>query len=350
MATSEWAPDESETGGHGPRPARRLAVSARATWRATASLLPRPARQEAPDTLLNHHARTFAFAARWLPPDRRRAAVVLYAFCRTLDDLVDEPAAGRDPRAALAELAAWRAWFAAGQAAPAPREPLGRSLAAVQAAYAIPEDCLLELIDGLAADALPRELRDAEQLHRYCHAMAGTVGIAMAHVLGASSARAIAAAEALGIAMQLTNILRDVAEDLARDRLYLPLDELTRAGSSRAHLTNLLRAGHGPDDLFRAVMRRQVARAYAWYDQGLAGIDLLPLECQLPIRIAGRLYRRILTVIERHDYDVLRHRAATTKAEKAWEAWQALTYGWRQRDSSPAAGAVALAERERADS
>jgi phytoene synthase len=135
--------------------------------------------------------------------------------------------------------------------------------------------------------------------------------------------------------MQLTNILRDVGEDLTAGRVYLPREDLTRAGSSRDHLLGLLRAGRGPDDVFRAVMRHQVSRADTWYDRGLAGIALLPEDCQLPILIAGRLYRRILTVIERHDYDVLRRRAATTTVEKAWEAGRALALGGRPAGLAP---------------
>jgi phytoene synthase len=316
---------------------RRPIESLRAGLRVAPRLLPRRADREPSEALLARHARTFAFAARWLPPDRRRAATILYAFCRTLDDMVDDLDPGQDARAVLDELAGWRAWFLAGRAGQAPREPLGASLAALQAEHDIPVDCFLDLIDGLAADAAPRELRDAAQLRRYCHDVAGTVGIAMAHVLGAPEPPAVAAAEALGVAMQLTNILRDVGEDLTRDRLYLPLDELARDGSSRAHLAGLAAAGRGPDDIFRAVMRRQVARAYAWYDRGLAGIDLLPDDCQAPIRIAGRLYRRILIVIERRDYDVLRRRAATTRFEKAWEAGRALAEAWRPGVISSAA-------------
>jgi phytoene synthase len=327
---------------------RRRLVVTQTVVRTLASLAPRRAGPDAAEALLTRHARTFAFAARWLPPSRRRAVVVLYAFCRTLDDLVDETVPGQDPDAALAELADWRAWFQGSQSRPAPREPLGSSLALVQAEHAIPVNCLLDLIDGLAADAAPRELRDVVELRRYCYQVAGTVGIAMAHVLGTPSPTALAAAEELGMAMQLTNILRDVGEDLARDRLYLPLDELTRVGSSRAHLTRLLETGQGPDALFRSMMHQQVARAYTWYDQGLAGIELLPEDCQLPIEIAGRLYRRILVVIERQGYDVLRRRAATTGVEKAWEAWQALAHLWRQATPERAYQEV-LIEREGAD-
>jgi phytoene synthase len=302
----------------------RLIVPTRAVWRVATRLRLRPAEPDPLAAVLARHARTFAFASRWLPRDRRRAVVVLYAFCRTLDDLVDEPGPSWTPTAALEELAAWRAWFQSGQRGLAPRPALGASLAEVQRAHRIPVACFLDLIDGLAADATAREVIDVAQLRHYCYQVAGTVGIAMAHVLGACSPPALAAAEQLGSAMQLTNILRDVGEDLAAGRLYLPREDLIRAGSSRRHLTDLLVANRGPDDIFRTLMRRLVARAYTWYDRGLAGIMLLPADCQVAILVAGRLYRRILTVIERNDYDVLRRRAATTGLEKVWEAWRAL--------------------------
>lgn len=322
----------------------RLVVPTRAAWRVAARLLPRQTEPDPLAAVLARHGRTFAFASRWLPRDRRRAVVVLYAFCRTLDDLVDEPGPGRTPAAALDELAAWRAWFQSGQRGLAPRAALGASLAEVQDAYHIPVACFLDLLDGLAADATAREIIDVAQLRYYCYQVAGTVGIAMAHVLGACSPPALAAAEQLGSAMQLTNILRDVGEDLAAGRLYLPREELARVGSSRSHLTDLLVADRGPDDIFRALMRRLVARAYAWYDRGLAGIMLLPADCQVAILVAGRLYRRILTVIERNDYDVLRRRAATTGLEKIWEAWRALA------DRGRAAGPASLSVEHRSSS
>lgn len=274
----------------------------------------------AAEALLQHHARTFAFAARFLRPERRQSVVVLYAFSRTLDDLVDE----RDGTAAVepvrAELDAWRDWLLAGQTGRAPREPLGSLLAGVIDKHRIPVHYLTDLVDGLASDLIPREFTSFSQLHHYCYQVASTVGLAMAHVLDATRPEALAAAADLGVAMQLTNILRDIGADLGRGRVYLPLDELLAAGSSPEALARLVADGRGPDEPLRQVIRLQIDRARDYYARGLAGVWLLPPDCRLPILIAGRLYRRILDVIERNDYDTLRQRAVTTRREKLREA------------------------------
>ncbi len=282
--------------------------------------------------MLAAHGRTFHFAARFLPPNLRSPVVTLYAFFRTLDDLVDEPTSGSSPAAIRDELAAWRSWLASGHAGPAPREPLGASVAALIAAYGIPPSIFLDFLDGMTSDLEPREVLDFAELRRYCYCVAGTVGLAMTYVLGAASPQALAAAESLGIAMQLTNVLRDVGTDLTAGRIYLPRDELTRFGSSRAHLERLAASPRGPDERFRALMRAQIARAHSYYAFGMAGIWLLPRDCRMPILIAARLYRAILTAIERGDYNVLHQRAATSFPEKVREAAVAFTIDrlWRR--------------------
>ncbi len=146
--------------------------------------------------------------------------------------------------------------------------------------------------------------------------------------------------------MQLTNILRDVGGDLASGRIYLPQEDLARFGSSRAHLVQLYRDRHGPDERFRALMRYQVTRAHRYYVHGMSGIWLLPRNCRLPILVAGRLYRRILTAIERKNYDVLRSRAATSFPEKLREAAIAFTLDqlWRRGEEWPSTDVGVLLE------
>ncbi|HET9017392.1 MAG TPA: phytoene/squalene synthase family protein [Thermomicrobiaceae bacterium] len=270
--------------------------------------------------LLATHARTFNFAARFLPADLRQPVTVLYAFSRTLDDLVDEPHGANPPAVAGAELDAWRTWLERGREGRVPREPLGAALAGVIERFQIPTGYLVDLVDGLAEDLTLRDVADTAALRRYCYGVAATVGLAMAHVLGATSPPALAAAGDLGTAMQLTNILRDVGADLGRGRLYLPADVLARCGLSRSDVEELAARGAGPDDRLRAVMRAQLTQAREYYARGMAGIWLLPPDCRLPVLIAARLYRRILDVIEANDYDTLRRRAATTRAEKLREA------------------------------
>jgi phytoene synthase len=164
-------------------------------------------------------------------------------------------------------------------------------------------------------------------LQTYCYQVASTVGCAMAHVLGATSPQALAAAEQLGAAMQLTNILRDVGEDLELGRVYLPISTLSRYDLCRNDLL-AMHANGGPDQRYRTMMRDQVLHARALYEQAMPGIWLLPSNCRLPILVAARLYRHLLTLIEQHDYDTLRQRVSTSRFDKAQEAltcWATLT-------------------------
>jgi len=155
-------------------------------------------------------------------------------------------------------------------------------------------------------------------LRRYCFLVAGTVGLAMSHILGARQPEALAAAAELGIAMQLTNILRDVGSDLAVGRCYLPADELARFGYTSGRLAE--QAFSHREDAFRALMRFQIERVRRQYDRGLAGIPLLPAHARPAILLAGRLYRGILDAIEANEYDVFRRRAATSTLTKLYEA------------------------------
>jgi phytoene synthase len=275
--------------------------------------------------LLATYGRTFHFAARFLSPRLRHDVVTLYAFFRTLDDLVDIPAGGHRIEDIRMELKAWQSWFTGSRSFAAPREPLGSRLAAVLAEHHVPTAIFLDFLEGMISDLEPQEPCDFSVLYRYCYRVAGTVGLAMTHIMGVNSVQALAAAENLGIGMQLTNILRDVGGDLAVGRIYLPQDDLARFDCSPAHLARLIKEQCGPDERFRALMRYQVARAHHYYVRGMSGIWLLPPECRLPILVASRLYRRILTVIERKNYDVLRSRASTGFPEKVREAAIAFT-------------------------
>ncbi len=284
------------------------------------------------EQLMRTHARTFSFAARFLPPEKRAATTVLYAFCRAVDDLVDEPVPGRTDDDVRSELQAWRDWLTGPRNLTAPLEPLGRELARVIERYAIPVTHLLDLLDGLESDLNPVEFVDDTELERYCYRVASTVGLGMAHVLGATSEVALSAAADLGAAMQLTNILRDVGEDLSFGRVYLPKNTLAHFGLTSTDLRDLHDQQQGPDDRLSKVMRAEIAHARQLFQRGLPGIWLLPADSRLPILIATRLYRRILTVIERNQYDTLRRRASTSRREKLEEAAIALLVDrlWRR--------------------
>jgi phytoene synthase len=271
--------------------------------------------------LLPKKSRTFALAARFLPPKQRSSVVVLYAFCRLLDDLVDEPPATTDRASIRDHLDAWRAWLLGAESVdvlPEPRE-LAVALRSVIVDHGVPPVYLVQLVDGLASDLEPVNIPDFEGLRHYSFLVAGTVGLAMSHLLGGCRPDVLAAARDLGIAMQLTNILRDVGTDVRNGRFYLPADEMEQFGYSPERLCAQVERGR-PDDDFRDLMRFQIARTRAFYARGLAGVWLLPPESRPAILIAGRLYRAILSTIEANDYDVLRRRAVVSRPIKVYEA------------------------------
>lgn len=261
-------------------------------------------------SVLRTKARSFAFASRFLDPERRRAAEILYAFFRTVDDLVDERPPGSETARIAAELDRWDAWLAD------PRredgvDALKTALAEVLTAYAIPPSYLRALLLGLREDLEGRTVETFEDLERYSFRVAGSVGLAMCHVLGTTTRSALTAATALGIGMQLTNILRDVAEDLARDRVYLPADELAHFGCSREGLSS-----RAVDEALRALLQFHVERARRYYVAGVVGIAELSPEARYPIALAATLYGRILDKIEAQRYDVFVRRAAVSRREK----------------------------------
>jgi phytoene synthase len=285
-------------------------------------------------------ARTFAFASRFLPAERRQAVTAMYAFCRTVDDLADEyPVAVGKPL-----LEAWWHWVDGverGQLGPAPapapdRPPdenrlLVADLLEVVHRYAVPPRYLRLLVEGVQSDTERTTMETFPELRGYCYRVAGTVGQALCHVLGAATPEACGRAERLGIAMQLTNVLRDVGEDLARGRLYLPAVDVQRfPGADEALARRQVTAA------FVSLMRFEVARARAYYDVGMPGIFLLPPECRLPILIAGRLYRAILGRIEAQRYDVFSRRASTSGQQKLWASGQAFLTLRAQRWHAPA--------------
>jgi phytoene synthase len=272
------------------------------------------------EELLATHGKTFHFAARFFPPAYRDAVVALYAFFRTLDDLVDERSENWRADKVRQELHAWRTWLDSDYSVPAPREPLGKTIAALLKTYQIPIDIFHDFLDGLSDDLEPQTIQNFRELYQYCYRVAGTVGLAMTYIFGVASPQARTAAMQLGIAMQLTNILRDIGGDLKAGRTYLPINELERSGSSPEHLLQLYNERQRPDEYFRRLMRYQIQRARYYYQESLHGVWLLPPGCRLPVLLAGRLYQGILTEIEREHYNVLHKRVATSLFTKIREA------------------------------
>jgi 15-cis-phytoene synthase len=261
--------------------------------------------------IMRFHASTFTLACRLLPPRRRHATWALYGLFRTLDNLVDDTAAGAtDAATARAELHRWRAWLEDPTSEP-PAHPLVPAFLDTVRRYAIPMRYFVELTEGLESDIENRRYADFAELALYCYRVASTVGLAMCSVLGCTSPAAAGAAAELGVAMQLTNILRDVREDVEQGRVYLPQDELAAAGWSEARL----RRG-GIDEPFRDLMRRQIARARVYYGRGVAGLPYLSPDARFAILVAARAYAQILREIERRDYDVFAGRVRASLTTK----------------------------------
>ncbi len=265
-------------------------------------------------------ARTFALAARLLPRAVREDVDLLYLVLRTLDDLVDlEGARDGGPRATDAEarLAAVEAWSRLATPDPATRET--RILDDLARRHpALPRDAVADFMAGMRQDLAGPRIATEEDLDLYSYRVAGTVGRLMAAILGGEGDEADAAARSLGIAMQRTNIVRDVDEDLGNGRIYLPAETLARHGITPATLAAADR---------RALLADAIARAEAAYAAGVAGIPRLR-HGRRSIRVAAVLYREILRQVERDGLGVRRpHRAVVPRARKAWLVLRTLLGG-----------------------
>ena len=275
------------------------------------------------ERIMAEHARTFRFATRFLPSDFRDPTIRLYAFFRTLDDLVDESPEDEATRQMISEeLDQWRTWMLSGSGGEAPRFELGEHLAHLIERFDIPTSLFVDFLDGLRADMAPQLPETRADVERYSYQVASTVGVSMTYIFGATSHQAIEAATRLGIAMQLTNILRDIGGDIDRSRIYLPKDLLALNGLEPDDIADMRRDGRGPDHRLRAVVQTMVDWADQHYIAGINGIGLLPRDVRLPILIAARLYQQILRQLEHLDYDSLRRRAATGRWQKVQEAYR----------------------------
>jgi phytoene synthase len=256
---------------------------------------------------------SFYYAFLFLPPERRRAITALYAFCREVDDVVDETS---DAQLAATKLAWWRQEIALlfdGKA----QHPVSRALQPAVAPFGITAARLNEIVDGVEMDLTQTRYLDFAGLERYCHHVAGVVGILAAGIFGYRDRRTTEFADALGIACQLTNIIRDVGEDARRNRIYLPVEDLQRFGVSAA---DVLQARHS--EAFADLMAFQASRARDWYARAMS---LLPEEdrrAQRPGLIMAAIYRTLLAEIEREGFQVLRQRTSLTPLRKLWVAWK----------------------------
>lgn len=287
--------------------------------------------------IVRQHARTFALASHFLPPDKRRAAYALYAFCRVADDIVD--CAVDDPGSAGVRLRTFERRLDAALAG-RPDDAIFRELACVVATYGVPERVLRELLAGVARDLQPVRYASWEALGRYCEGVASTVGEMCTHVFGvpggaAARERAMRHARTLGVAMQLTNILRDVGEDARRGRCYLPDADLEDAGLTRQRVLEAGARGDGSlarDARWVALMRFEIARARALYAAAAPGIQLLAPDARRCAAACATGYAAILGAIERCGYDSLSTRARVPTADRVGILWKA----WRGVPDAPA--------------
>lgn len=260
------------------------------------------------------NSRSFHLASGLLPPDRRAAVRALYAFCRVSDDIVDRAAGDHDAR-----LEAWRRLATA--AHPPADEPVALAWAHARTRYHVPSRYAEQLIDGVGRDLRQTRYQTFDELTTYCYGVASTVGLMSMHIIGFDGAEALPYAIKLGVALQMTNILRDVGEDWRAGRVYLPQEELAGFGLSE----NDLAAGL-VTERWRAFMRFQIERNRRLYAESLPGIGLLHRDGRFAIAAAAQLYCGILDAIERADYDVFTRRAYVGK----WSKLRMLPGIWRR--------------------
>lgn len=256
------------------------------------------------EAMTSWHSKSFSLASRLLPLDQRRAVRALYAFCRTTDDLVDHPSDN-----ASEALAAWR--HASLTWEPPQEDLVAVAWADARARFNIPQRCAEQLIDGVARDLHQSRYETFKELTNYCYGVASTVGLMSMYIIGFYTQDAISYAVKLGVALQMTNILRDIAEDWQRGRLYLPQEELETFGLSEADIERGI-----VTDRWRNFMRFQIDRNRRLYLESRPGIAMLAPEGRLSIVAATDFYRAILEDIEAHDYDVFSRRSHLTGWEK----------------------------------
>lgn len=256
---------------------------------------------------------SFYYSFRFLDAPRRRAITALYAFCREVDDIADEIT---DRQVALAKLGWWRAEIAnlfSGH----PTHKVTMALQPAIATYGIDADRLNEIIDGMEMDLTRHRYGDFDSLKLYCHRVAGVVGQLSAGIFGYQSSGTRDYAENLGLAFQLTNIIRDVGEDARRGRIYLPLEELRRFGVKES---SLLAGEYTPE--FEALMRFQTERAKAHYAIAMSALAKQDRRAQRPGLMMSAIYLALLVEIERAQFRVLHQRISLTPLRKLWLAWK----------------------------
>jgi phytoene synthase len=261
---------------------------------------------------------SFYYSFLFLPQNQRRAITALYAFCREVDDVVDEC---QDPQIAATKLAWWRQELS-GLYAGKPQHPVTQALQAASGEFHLPEEQLQEIIDGMAMDLQQTRYLDFKALSLYCYRVASVVGLLAAEIFGYQDRKTQKYAHDLGLAFQLTNIIRDVGEDARMGRIYLPIDELQRFGVPAADILN---ARHS--DNFRRLMEFQIERAEGYYAQAIDELPAIDRRAQRPGLMMAAIYRTLLDEIRRDGCQVLTQRTSLTPIRKLWIAWRTWVRG-----------------------
>jgi phytoene synthase len=258
---------------------------------------------------------SFYYSFLFLPKPRRLAITALYAFCREVDDAVDETS---DAHVAQSKLSWWRSEINAmltGQ----PTHPVTRALLPHIATYGLEGKHLLAIIDGMEMDLTQTRYLDYIALQRYCWHVASVVGILSASIFGATEPKTLEFAEKLGLAFQLTNIIRDVGDDARKGRIYLPINEMQQFGVTAADVLNAR-----PSEKFTALMQFQYDRAQSCYEEAFALLPKADRRAQRTSLIMAAIYRTLLVEIKEDGFNVLHHRVSLTPIRKLWLAW--ITY------------------------
>jgi 15-cis-phytoene synthase len=258
---------------------------------------------------------SFYYSFLFLPTEQRRAILALYAFCREVDDVVDDC---QDPGVARLKLQWWREEI--GRAFQgSPQHPVTRALQPQLERYNLPEEYFREIIDGMQMDLDQARYADFSALALYCHRVAGVVGLLAAEIFGYQDRGTLHYATDLGTALQLTNILRDVREDARRGRIYLPQDELRRAGVEEE---DILHGVSTPP--LHSLLAQQAARARDYYQRAEQALPEVDRPAQRSGLIMSRIYSTLLDEIEADGFRVLERRVALTPLRKLWIAWRTL--------------------------
>ncbi|NWG05867.1 MAG: phytoene/squalene synthase family protein [Chloroflexi bacterium] len=293
QAQAHWENQLLALAGNAPHPSTRPFFS---YWAGDVAL--RQAYKHA-EVITAEHSKSFHFASGLLPEEKRSAVRALYAFCRTVDDIVDEST--DDERESRLDY--WRRMIETGSFAE--NDLVAAAWADTLTRYHIPRHYALQLIDGVQRDLLQARYQTFDELATYCYGVASTVGLMSMYIVGFKNNDAVPYAIKLGVALQMTNILRDVGEDYRSGRLYLPREELTFYGIREQDI-----AEGCVTDNWRQFMKFQIERTRHLYEESWAGVKMLEREGQLAIGAASVFYQGILDDIERHDYDVFSRRAS----------------------------------------